>query len=381
MEIKKALIVTRVSGFVPQFEMNNVKILQEMGYEVHYAANFNTVVYGTDNKRLDGTGIVCHHIPFSRSPFSSNVLKCCKKLIKIMLQEKLDLIHCHMPMTGIIARIAAEKVRKKTGRNIPVIYTVHGFHFYKGAPLRNWVYYIPEKWCARYTDCLITINEEDYRRACSFRIRGCAEKISGVGIKTDKEILSEKDRVAVREKLGVSADECLLISIGELNANKNHICVLRTLSQMQEKKIKYIICGQGCLEEELKSYICQNNLENQVKLLGYRSDIEKLLQASDIFIFPSLREGLSVSVLEAMAAELPVIAKRIRGNTDLIQDGRGGYLVEEDNTNLYENAIRKLFSDEKLRKEMSKWNRERVKEFSIDKVGMQMREIYERMLN
>lgn len=380
MDTKKALIVTRVSGFVPQFEMNNVKLLQEMGYEVHYAANFDTVVYGLDNHRLDGTGIVRHHIPFGRSPFSGQVIKTLHKLEELISEEKFDLIHCHMPMTGIVTRLAAQRVRKKDGCKIPVLYTVHGFHFFKGAPIKNWLYYIPERWCARYTDCLITINNEDYRRACSFKIRGWVDKISGVGIKTDKQKISEKDRNAIRKKLGVGAEDLLLISIGELNANKNHICILRTLGQIKEKKLKYIICGQGCLEDELKEYIRLNNMESQVKLLGYRSDIESLLQSSDIFVFPSLREGLSVSVLEAMAAGLPVVAKKIRGNTDLIQDGMGGYLVEKNDARLYENAIMKLYNDEMLRKKMSDWNRKRVEEFSVEKVEGQMRGIYGKVM-
>ena len=119
----KALIVTRVSGFLPQFEANNVKILQEMGFEVHYAANFNTVVYGKDNHRLDGMGLTCHQIDFERSPFSPGVSKAYRQLKKLLEQENFDLIHCHMPMSGVVARLAAQAVRRKTGRKVPVLYT------------------------------------------------------------------------------------------------------------------------------------------------------------------------------------------------------------------------------------------------------------------
>ena len=143
--MKKALIITRVSGFLPQFEMNNVRILKQLGYEVHYAANFEVVVYGKDNSRLEGSGIVCHHIPFCRSPLSSDVRTAYKSLKQLMLTEAFDLVHCHMPMSGVVARMAAQAVRRKTGRHVPVLYTAHGFHFFKGAPLKNWVYYLPER--------------------------------------------------------------------------------------------------------------------------------------------------------------------------------------------------------------------------------------------
>lgn len=134
-----------MSGFIPQFGMNNVKILQEMGYEVHYAANFNTIVYGNDNSRLDGTGIIRHQVDFERSPFSKNVKISCKQLEELITDENFDLIHCHMPMSGVVARIAAQRVRKKTGRNVPVLYTAHGLHFYTGAPFKNWIYYPIER--------------------------------------------------------------------------------------------------------------------------------------------------------------------------------------------------------------------------------------------
>lgn len=208
---KKALLVTRVSGFVPQFEMNDVKILQKMGYEVHYASDFKIIVYGMDNERLQGTGIVCHDIGFCRSPFSRKVVSSYRELKKIMLEEQFDLIHCHMPVTGVVTRLAAEAVRKKTKRDVPVLYTAHGFHFFRGAPLINWLYYIPERWLARYTDRLITINKEDYQRASGFPVRGKVEKIPGVGVDYCSKELEEEERKSIRkrkrEELGITSSD------------------------------------------------------------------------------------------------------------------------------------------------------------------------------
>ena len=388
--MKKALIVTRVSGFVPQFEMNNVKILQHFGYEVHYAANFDTVVYGPDNSRLDGTGIVCHHIPFSRSPFSPAVRSSYRTLKQLMLDESFDLIHCHMPMTGVITRIAAQSVRRKKKRHVPVLYTTHGFHFYTGAPLQNWLYYLPERWLARCTDCLITINEEDYQRACTFPVRGRVEKISGVGIELPAEKSAPSDpatdgerqtiRHRIRQEFGFRDTDFVLVSVGELNANKNHIQILRMLAACRDPALKYIICGTGNLMEELKQFAADQDLDAQVAFAGYRSDVEQILTASDLFLFPSLREGLSVAVMEAMRAGLPVVAKQIRGNVDLIENEKGGVLVEKGETAEYAEAIRYIREHGELAREMGQWNRERIRLFSTERTTEQMRNIYQKTI-
>mgnify|MGYP003208913794 CR=1 FL=1 len=154
--MKKVLLVTRVSGFIPQHEMKHVRILQDMGYEVHYASDFNNVVYGKDNHRLDGTGVIRHQIDFVKSPFSRQVKKSYLQLVKLLMEEEFAMIHCHMPMSGVVGRLAAQKVYRQTGRHVPVLYTAHGLHFYTGAPLRNWLYYPVEYFLARYTDRLIT---------------------------------------------------------------------------------------------------------------------------------------------------------------------------------------------------------------------------------
>lgn len=379
----KALIVTRVSGFVPQFEMNHVRILQQMGYEVHYAANFDVVVYGEDNSRLEGTGIVCHHIAFCRSPFSPEVLSSYRQLKQLILTEQFDLIHCHMPMTGVITRMAAQAVRRRTKRKTPVIYTAHGFHFYSGAPIKNWIYYLPERWLARYTDCLITMNEEDYERARTFPVRGSAWKIPGVGIELGEDKETDEDRAEIRHRvraeLGISETDFVMVSVGELNENKNHIQILRMLTQPFEFSLKYIICGVGGLQEQLMEFVKKNHLESQVIFTGYRSDIDDILAASDLFVFPSLREGLSVAVMEAMRAGLPVVANKIRGNVDLIEEGKGGMLLENGCKENYINAICQMKENPCLAEKMGKYNKLRIRDFSSDSVKVQMEEIYDKL--
>jgi len=389
-EKMKALIVTRVSGFVPQFEMNHVRLLQQMGYEVHYAANFDTVVYGKDNSRLEGTGVVCHHIPFCRSPFSPKVISSYRQLRQLIQTGGFDLIHCHMPMTGVVTRLAAQSVRRKSNRCVPVLYTAHGFHFYHGAPFKNWIYYVPERWLARYTDCLITMNEEDFKRACTFPVRGKAEKIPGAGIDLSEEcarcIRNGSDgarngghmetRQAIRSKLGVSETDYLLISVGELTARKNHKQILNMLGEWSDNTLKYVICGTGPLQEELEAFVSEKRLGNRVIFAGYCKNVGEMLDAADCFVFPSLQEGLPMAVMEAMHAGLPIVAKKIRGNVDLIIDGKGGILVQNGDVTEYRDAIRKLRGEKELSIKMGEWNQERIRDFSAEKVVNKMEEIY-----
>ena len=327
--MKKVLIVTTVSGFVPQFEMNNVHILQEMGYEVHYASNFHNVSYGTDNHRLEGTGIINHQVDFVRSPFQwKENKKAYKQLKQLLKQYSFSLIHCHTPVASVLTRIVARTYRKQ---GMKVIYTAHGFHFYKGAPLRYWLLFYPiERLLARYTDVLITMNEEDFLRAKRFckKKKTKVEHIFGVGIDVaywSGEKLTETEREAIRkqkrEELHLLEETTMFLSVGELIPRKNHAMVIRALGKEKQKgndAFAYFICGQGVLKEELLHLTEQYGLSGKVTLLGYREDIRELLYAADVFVFPSKQEGMPMALMEAIAAGVPAKATNIRGNRELL---------------------------------------------------------------
>ncbi len=390
--MKKALIVTRVSGFVPQFEMNNVHILQEMGYEVHYAANYEMVVYGKDNKRLENTGIIQHQIDFERAPYPWYVKKAASQLKKLLCDIDFDLIHVHMPMSSVVLRSVAQKVRRKSGRIVPVLYTAHGLHFYTGAPLKNWIYYPIEKHYARYTDRLILINKEDYIRAEGhFKVRGKVEHTYGIGMDLSKFKDYEKNNWddggfnELKATYGIPENHLVITSVGELTKRKNNIVMIRAMRELLDLPITYLICGSGPLENELRAEVREYGLENRVKFTGYITNVKEVLMQSDCFVFPSLQEGLPVAVMEAMAVGLPVIATAIRGITDLIEHTKGGYLVESFEPEDYAVKVRRLFTDEYAhseahrdirRRQMGEWNRKRIQRFSIEVVDKKMREIY-----
>lgn len=344
---------------IGQFNMPNLELLQAIGYEVHIACNFesgNTCdkqSINTLKEKLKAMGILCFQIDFARNVYN---LKQNKKayiqMLTILKNEKYEFLHCHSPIGGVIGRIAAVKTK------IKVVYTAHGFHFYKGAPLKNWVCYYPvEHFLAKYTDILITINQEDYHMAQKLGAKK-VEYIPGIGI--DLKHFFEDEKLIAKEKkrkeLGVSDDTVMILSVGELNKNKNHEVVIDALSQSESRNFQYIICGQGKLENRLSQVIRKFHLEKKIKLLGFRTDINELYLAADLFVFPSLREGLSVALMEAMAAGLPIICGDIRGNIDLVNNNGGALIKNIKSKEKWKEKIEQLMNSEEVRKNMGKYN-------------------------
>lgn len=374
--MKKALLITTVSGFVPQFEMNNVKILKKKGYEIHYASNFKTPFYGDDNSKLEGTGIVCHQIDFARSPIKIlNLIKAYKQLNLLKKTIKFDLIHCHTPLGGVLGRVVFSNIK-----NTKILYTAHGFHFYKGAPLINWLMYYPvEKLLSKITDTTITINKEDYKRAKHFSA-GDVQYVPGVGIDVSKMQNKEINVDLKRESLGIPKEAIIVLSVGEINRNKNHKVIIKAIAELQNKNIYYLICGKGKLMTELSRMIQKYGVEDNIKLLNYRNDIDEIYKISDIYAFPSYREGLSLSLMEAMANGLPCVVSNIRGNKDLITQGKGGYLINPENVDGFKIALSELIENQELRIKMSKENLNKIVDFDLSQIANKMENIYENAL-
>lgn len=377
--MKKVLLVTHVGDFIPQFEMDNVTYLQKKGYEVHYAANFSLSSYGNKGERLKNSGVVCHFIPFQRSPFSRENIRAYRLLKKLLKEERFAMIHCHTPIGGAMARMAGRAYRKN---GMKVLYTAHGFHFFKGAPIINWLLYYPvERFLSWFTDVQITINQEDFERALHFHAKKVV-RIPGVGIDTEHMgVRLLEDRESFRASLGVEKEDFCLLSVGELDENKNHETVLKAVQKMRpDCHIRYLICGKGRLEQKLKDRIKEYGLEDRVKMLGYRNDAPAVYEAADLFVFPSHREGLSAALMEAMAKGLPVVCSKIRGNVDLIEEGKGGLLVDSHSPSAFAEAILRLQKDRKLGEQMGRRNREFVSSFDKSRVRAVMDKVYDEVL-
>ena len=363
IDMKRILICTTILTTVKAFLIPHIRLLQDMGYSVDVAGN-------KDVNELDEIVDNVYDIPYQRSPFSKQNIKASRQLKEIVRKNNYCLIHFHTPIASAFGRWTVRGFRKSGTK---VIYTAHGFHFYKGAPFKNWLLYYPvERFLSRYTDMLITINKEDYVRAQTFKAKK-VDYVPGVGLDVEKLVEIMVDRDAKRAELGVSDDAIALLSIGELNENKNHETVIRAIAKLEIPNICYVICGDGELKPHLKELSASLGIENKVSLLGFRTDLSEIYQIVDLFIFPSLREGLSVSLMEAMAAGLPVVCSNIRGNSDLIKDGKGGYLVKPNDVDGFAEAIEKVIFDSNS---MGLINTQIIKHFDIVEVTERIKKIY-----
>ena len=374
--MKKVLFTATVTKtHINTFHLPYIKFFKEKGYETHVCSKNDFIEEECIIHNCD----IHYAIQFERSPMNIKNIKAYKQLKKIINENNYAIIHCNTPVASILTRLAAIKARKKGTK---VIYTAHGFHFFKGAPLLNWILYYPaEKICSYFTDVLITINKEDYRLAKNKMKSKKVYYIPGVGVDTEKFETISINKNKKRKQLGITNKDVMLLSVGELSNRKNHEIIIRALGKMKNPNIHYFIAGRGDLKEYLFKLSVSLGIEKNVHLLGFRSDIQELTKVADVFCFPSYQEGLPVAVMEAMATGLPIICSDIRGNIDLIEPEKGGFLCRPDSIKEFMIAISRLNDDIKLKNKMSNYNKNFVKMFDINIVKEKMAEIYGEILN
>lgn len=376
--MKRILFVTTISGFLPQFEKNDVKLLKEMGGEIHYASNFENPVYAFDREELTGQGIRMHHIDVAKSPAKVGAnARAVRQLKAIIDGEGIDMVHCHNPMGAAAARIAAAISKRKPY----VIYTAHGFHFYKGAPVLNWLLFYPAEYLlAGCSDQIITINREDYRRACRFPLKkgGSVSQIHSVGVDRQRFRPRKELCLSKREELRIPAGAFHIVTAAELNANKNQRVVMEAIAGLPYKDIYYSICGKGPNEEALRQFVREKHLAGRVNLLGYRTDMEEVLQTADCFAFPSRREGLGVAAVEALLCSVPLIVADNRGTREYTIHGENGIVCRNNSVEDFREAIRFLYEKKDVREEMASKCRASAEKFTLEEVEKTMRGVYGR---
>ena len=368
----KILFIASVYYHLTTFHIPYIKYFQSKGFEVWAAAE-----EGKDKRFLENLQVKCVNIPFSRSPLNtSNIeaLKCLKKLFK---EKNFDLIHVHTPVAALLARVAFRKI--KHGK---IIYTAHGFHFFNGAPKQNWIiYYTAEKMVAKWTDHLITINEEDFKNAHKILP---AEKISyvhGVGVEFTSEFLTEVEKMTLKQSLGLSKDSIVISYIAELNYNKNHQFLLRNWRELKQKnpQLELLVIGYGENEKELRNYVNREQLSG-IHFLGFRRDVPKLLQITDIVSLLSHREGLPKSIMEAMVTSIPCVVTNTRGLKDLVKSNENGFVVNHEDDTMLVKAFTVLTQNEQIRKQMGQTAKKLVKPYLLERVLKEYVEIYEQLL-
>ena len=368
----KILYVTTIGKTMRFFE-SFIRVLLDEGHQVELAANeINSPV----PECYQEWKCNFHHIDFSRSPLSPDNVKAYGQLKKVIENGDYDIVHCHTPNASVVTRLVCRKLRRKNG--LKVFYTAHGFHFYKGAPKLNWLVFYPiEKFCSRFTDKLITINKEDYELAKSKFHTGEVHYVPGVGIDLSRFENIQVDRAANRRGIGVPEEAVLLFSVGELHDRKNHEIIIKAMARINQPNVHYAIAGTGEKKDYLLNLADELGVSEQVHLLGYRKDISELNCAADVCCFPSIKEGLGLGAIEAMACGLPLISSSVQGINDYSVDGVTGYKCASSDVDGFANAIKKLAGDCDLRTKMGRGNVQRVRKYDVRQINHLLQGIYE----
>lgn len=376
MDKKKILFVATVKSHIGQFHMPFIHKLKNDGHEIHAAFKDNS----EEKKGLDISGIdLVFNIPIARSPFKTINLIAYKKLKRIISENEYDIIHCHTPMGAVVTRLAAKNAKSKA----KVIYTAHGFHFYKGASLKNWFfYYSIEKYLSKYTDCLITINQEDYDTALrkGFKMKDI-RLIHGVGVDISKfSVVDNEIKKELREKKGFSVDDFILIYPADLSVRKNQQMLLKVVSILKNEipNLKLLLPGQPILIDKYKELAVKSRIDRNIEFLGYRRDMDELIALADVAVSSSKQEGLPVNLLEAMACGKPVVATNVRGNADLVKGN--GYLCSLNDFKDMADKIYTLYKNNDVLYTMGIEGRRLVQSFTIDSVNSELGDIYRRFI-
>lgn len=367
------LYVTTISNTINAFLVPHIKYLIEQGHKVDIACN----VIREINPELIKLGCDIYNIEFQRSPLKKGNYNAYKKIKKLVVEKNYDLIHTHTPVASFITRLACRNIK-----GLKILYTAHGFHFFKGAPLINWMVYYPlELIAARWTDGLITINEADYMLARRLNLRKpkAVYKISGIGVDLSRFIPQmEKEKKQLRNKYNYNENEFILFYAAALNYNKHQDLLIDAVSLLKAKipNIKLLLAGSGNYKTKYEKQVRKLGLEENVEFLGYRTDIPELLRLSDVAVTSSRREGLPVNVMEAMATGLPLVASDCRGNHDLVSNEENGYLINENDVKGFSSSIEYIFKSKEIGNRFREQSLFRVRRYSINNVLKEMENIF-----
>ncbi|WP_406946319.1 glycosyltransferase family 4 protein [Halobacillus sp. SY10] len=364
----KVLFCATVDYHFKLFHIPYLQWFKKQGWEVHVAANGNMNLPYVDVK---------YDIPIQRSPFAQKNIEAYKILRHLIRKNQYQIVHCHTPMGGTLARLAARSARK---RGTKVIYTAHGFHFCKGAPLPNWLLYYPiERKLASYTDCLITINQEDFQLAKKRFKTKHVEHVHGVGVNTDEfKPLSINEKTEARKSYGYKLEDFLLFYAAEFNKNKNQKLLIEALARINDsgQNIKLLLAGKGELQDKCKQLAEDLGVRENVRFLGYVNEIKKIVSICDVAVGSSLREGLPVNIMEAMACGLPVVATLNRGHAELVVNHRNGYIVPVHDIEGFSRHLLDIYQSRETYNAMSKESLNRVNKYSITQVEKSLNRIY-----
>ena len=369
MHKKKVLFVASVAIHFYAFHKPYLKWFYDQGYEVHVACNGDFV---------DSHVFKAWQVDFARSPLSLSHFKSVVQLRKIINENDFALISCHTPMASVLTRLAATTARKK---GTQLLYTAHGFHFFKGGSLGSWLTYYPVEVALSYlTDAIICINQEDFDL---IRNKGSSAAkyylIPGIGVNAHRFTpLSAAQKIEVRADLALEPDDFVMTYAAEFIDRKNHKLIVDAVKILSAKidHFTVLFAGRGVLFEQMQGYVISLGLEKHIRFLGFVSDIERYYQIADVAISSSRQEGFGINLVEAMMCGVPVVATVDRGHCTIVDHRVNGILFPQNDAQALADAIVELYKDDELRLSMSTAAIKKAATFEINNSLDAMSKIY-----
>ena len=379
---KNVLFLATVPSMIVAFNMRNIKMLQDMGYTIHAACNYFENSAWTEEqlkeykRTLADNHVVMHQIDFPRKPYHPiQLMRSYLQTRKLLQQINFVMLHNQSCVSGILGRVAGKKYKMK------IIHTEHGFYYFKGSPLFNWIFYPFDRLCSYFTDAIVTINKDDTAFAEKHMKAKTVAYIPGVGIDVDYYQNTVIDKERMKQNVGLPSGSFVVLSVGELNENKNHASILKAISRLKNKNICYLICGEGVEREKLSSLAKELGVENRFILAGQQKNINEFYKLADVFAFPSKREGLGLAALEAMASGLPLVTSNKNGINDYAEDGKTGYMYDPEDVDGFSKGILMLYENEALRKSLGTYNNKKAHNFDKKRTDEIMKTLYTEVLS
>lgn len=368
----KRILITSTDLMMIQFLVPHVQNFAEHGYEIEIACSDVGGYIQAIRNKLGSSVKAIYTVHLNRSPFSFSNLRGYQDIKNIIDNGNYDIIWTNEPVMGAVTRLAARRTHKNGTK---IVYMVHGFHFYKGAPLINWLLFYPiERMLAFVTDYVITVNQEDYIRAKCFPVKQ-VYYIHSIGADTDR-LQKETSNKNIRRKLGIPEASFLILSVGELNANKNQKVIIDALSRLQDNEIYYVLCGSGKKLKFLQARTQRYKLENNIRFVNYQRDVINYYNQADVFVLPSYREGLPIALLEAMYCGVPPITSDIRGVRDIMKDGVTGIVCRPKDSKAFAMAIKTLKEDTNLQMQYGGNSKKAVEPYTLSVIKGKVIDIF-----
>jgi glycosyltransferase involved in cell wall biosynthesis len=373
----KLLVVTTVPITIRSFLLPFIKHFRSLGWQVDGMAQG----ISADQDCVENCDRI-FDIQWSRNVFDPrNLLAGVSRVKEVVTEGKYDLVHVHTPIAAFVTRYALKNVKKTQ-----VIYTAHGFHFYRGgSAVKNAIFLSLEKLAGSWTDYLITINQEDAAAAKKYNFLP-TEKIyytRGIGVDTEYYAsgkVSSENLTQVRQELSLSENDTLLLAIAEFTPRKRHRDLINALAKVANPQVHLALAGEGPIRPEIEELAQKLGIKQQVHFLGYRRDIPTLIQAADAVLLVSQQEGLPRSIMEAMCLNTPVIGSNIRGTRDLLENDCG-LLVELGDTDALAQAMIQVVKNPDSLAVMAEKAQAKIVSYDLKAIIQQYTDIYQLALS